>query len=220
MLRPGPPAGLVAAAACILTGVVLAGAGLWLAPRAAGPGASPEAGRVGHGPSTNPQSVPTAAAASSTATLRVPAIGVRAAVEPVGRDGDGNMAAPSTPEGVGWYRYGPAPGDPGDAVIDGHLDWTNGPAVFWRLGQLRPGDAIYVDQPDGVTRMFQVDRLVAVPYDSHPPGLFETAGSPRLSLITCAGSYDLVHNTYSQRLIVDAALVAAASDETRVATQR
>jgi len=49
------------------------------------------------------------------------------------------MAVPSVPSHVAWYSPGPAPGEPGDAVIDGHLDWTTGPAVFWNLGKLHAG---------------------------------------------------------------------------------
>jgi sortase (surface protein transpeptidase) len=117
------------------------------------------------------------------------------------------MATPSTPESVGWYRYGPVPGDPGDAVIDGHLDSATGPAVFWRLGRLRPGDEIVVDLPGRGMRVFRVDGLTTVPYTAHPSGLFATSGTPRLSLITCAGPFDPLSRTYAQRLIVGATLL-------------
>jgi sortase (surface protein transpeptidase) len=134
----------------------------------------------------------------------VPAIGVDAAMELVGRDAGGRMAVPSRPEDVGWYGDGAAPGDPGDAVIDGHLDWGNRPAVFWRLRELGPGDEIAVDMPGRGTARFQVETLTTVPYTARPPGLFATSGPSRLSLVTCVGPFDYLARTYSQRLIVDA----------------
>lgn len=63
------------------------------------------------------------------ATLLIPDIGVAAPVDPVGVDGRGDMDVPGATGHVGWYEPGPAPGDPGDAVIDGHLDWSTGPAL-------------------------------------------------------------------------------------------
>src|SRR5205807_8123210 len=63
--------------------------------------------------------------------LVIPKISVIAPVEKVGVDRSHNMAVPSRPTHVAWYSPGPAPGEAGDAVIDGHLDWTTGKAVFW-----------------------------------------------------------------------------------------
>jgi len=90
-------------------------------------------------------------------------------------------------------------------VIDGHLDWTTGPAVFWNLGKLHAGDEIQVVAQDGAVLRFDVTRAVRVPYTSPPAGLFSTSGSAHLSLITCAGSWDVGRKTYQQRLVVDAA---------------
>ena len=117
------------------------------------------------------------------------------------------MAVPTGIWDAGWYKFGPAPGSPGDAVLDGHLDWYTGSALFARLGSLRPGDTIVVVKPDGARLQFQVDSLDAYAYDARVPGLFANTGDPRLSLITCSGTWDYSHQTYSKRLIVNARLV-------------
>jgi sortase (surface protein transpeptidase) len=61
-------------------------------------------------------------------------------------------------EVAGWYALGPRPGDPGSAVILGHVDSTRGPAVFYRLRQLRPGDEITIRRADGSVVRFAVQR--------------------------------------------------------------
>jgi sortase (surface protein transpeptidase) len=134
--------------------------------------------------------------------LIIPAIGVDAAVEAVGVDAQGRIAAPARTTDVGWYELGPAPGDAGDAVIDGHLDWYNGPAVFWRLADLRPGDPVTVVRSDGSQVRFLVASVAEIPYDASIASLFTTVGVPSLTLITCAGTWDQARQTYLQRLIV------------------
>ncbi|HEV1997811.1 MAG TPA: class F sortase, partial [Candidatus Dormibacteraeota bacterium] len=77
--------------------------------------------------------------------LIVPRIGVNAQVLGVGVARDGSMAVTRQSYTVGWYALGPAPGDPGDAVMTGHLDWYDtSRAVFFNLKDLRAGDAIEV----------------------------------------------------------------------------
>jgi sortase (surface protein transpeptidase) len=136
--------------------------------------------------------------------LLIPSIGLSADLESVGVDANGNLGVPSNPARAAWYQGGPAPGEPGDAVIDGHLDWTTGPAVFWNLEQLRAGDEIDVVAQSGDQLRFVVADAAHYPYDSHPPQLFSGEGPARLSLITCAGSWDRGRRTYLERLIVDA----------------
>jgi sortase (surface protein transpeptidase) len=137
----------------------------------------------------------------------IASIGVNATVESVARDQHNNMGVPAVASHVAWYSPGPAPGEAGDAVIDGHLDWTTGPAVFWNLAKLHAGDEIQVVAQDGAVQRFKVTGAVRVPYTSAPAGLFATSGSAHLSLITCAGSWDKGMQTYQQRLVVDAAPV-------------
>jgi Sortase domain len=146
------------------------------------------------------------APAAAPVQLLVPAIGVRATVEAVGLDKQGRMATPSRADNVAWYRPGTAPGDAGNAVIAGHLDWTSGPAVFWRLGSLRRGDQITVARADGSQAAFVVDGTSTMSFDAPTDSLFTRAGPPSLTLITCAGAWDRQRATYLQRLVVHAAL--------------
>lgn len=138
--------------------------------------------------------------------LKIPIINVDAAVEQVGVDSQGRIAAPTRTDNVGWYKLGTAPGDAGDAVINGHLDWYDGPAVFWRLGKMKVGDQIMVLRDDGTQAKFVVDATSMMPYDASTDGLLTKSGLPSLTLITCAGTWDRQRGTYLQRLVVHAYL--------------
>src|SRR5947209_11124825 len=77
--------------------------------------------------------------------LRIPAIEVDAEVEQVGLTPDEAMDVPRDPHHVAWYNLGPRPGEWGNAVIDGHVDYHGiGPVVFWRLHELQAGDELIV----------------------------------------------------------------------------
>jgi LPXTG-site transpeptidase (sortase) family protein len=142
--------------------------------------------------------------------LVVPTIGVNAAVEPVGLDAQGRMGTPSSADRVAWYSPGATPGDAGNAVLAGHLDWTSGPAVFWHLGKLRKGDEVTVLRADGARSTFAVESTAMMPYDAATEGLYTKSGAPTLTLITCAGTWDRQRSTYLQRLVVRTSLVSTA----------
>ena len=136
--------------------------------------------------------------------LVIPTIGVDAAVERVGLTHDGAMDVPSGPYTVGWYHFGSPPGAVGNAVIDGHVDYRGvGPAVFWRLRELAPGDTLVVVTEDGDERRFRVTEVVSYPNASVPlERIFGPAASPRLNLITCDGTFIARDRNYDQRLVV------------------
>jgi sortase (surface protein transpeptidase) len=137
--------------------------------------------------------------------LVIPEIGVDAVIDPVGVDSRRAMLAPPTLDDVAWYGLGPAPGQKGDAVIAGHLGLPALPAVFRFLRLLKPGDTFKVVWPDGHAVAFRVTTLAVMSASSvAPPGLFSRSGPPRLSLVTCAGSWDAAGRTYTERLIVTA----------------
>ncbi len=156
-----------------------------------------------------PSAVP-AAGVFSTGTravwrLVIEKIGVDAPIERVGLDVSHAMAPPSSLTTVGWYAIGPSPGQPGDAVMDGHYGLPSYPAVFRNLHALEPGDALVVIWPDGRQVKFRVTSSVVIARNAAPPsGLFGTGGAPKLSLITCAGAWDQGQATYTHRLIVTA----------------
>lgn len=135
--------------------------------------------------------------------LEIPAIGVKAPVEEVGLTPDGAMDVPKQWDDVGWYRYGPLPGDPGNAAIAGHLDSTTAPAVFWRLGALKPGDKIMVTRSDAKTITFVVTEKDSYAFDKAPIArIFGPASSSNLNLITCGGSWDAFTKNYSNRIVI------------------
>src|SRR3954469_3714110 len=100
---------------------------------------------------------------STPVRLEIPKIGVRTALMPLGLNADHSLEVPplSRAQEAGWYRFGPTPGARGAAVIAGHVDTTRGPAVFSRLGKLRPGDVVRVEREDGRTATFRVDSVEA-----------------------------------------------------------
>jgi|SRR6266700_2239797 len=141
--------------------------------------------------------------------LLVPAIGVNAQVEPVGQDATGQMATPARAEDVAWFQPGVTPGDVGNAVIAGHLDWTSGPAVFWQLAKLRRGDSLAVVRENRSQARFLVDSTSTMSFDASTDSLFTRDGPPSLTLITCAGAWDRQRGTYLQRLVVHATLASS-----------
>jgi Sortase domain len=79
--------------------------------------------------------------------ITIPSTGVKAGIVGVGLRADGAMQLPPADQ-VGWYKRGPRPGAPGPAVLIGHVDDRTGPAVFYRLRQLRPRQPVPApDQP-------------------------------------------------------------------------
>jgi sortase (surface protein transpeptidase) len=106
-------------------------------------------------------------------------------------------------------RAGAAPGDAGPAVIVGHVDSRDGPAVFFRLGELRPGDRIEVGQQGGGGRSFVVERVERQPKEALPAGhIWNRTREPVLRLITCGGSFDRSTGHYRDNIIVFAETIS------------
>ena len=143
--------------------------------------------------------------ASLPVRLKVPAIGVDAAVEQVGKTPDGAMDVPSNFFATAWYQLGPRPGEAGNAVIDGHVDSTTGKAIFYDLRKLARGDQIVVVGDDGVERRFVVSDMGAyatadVPLDR----VFGPATGAHLNLITCDSNttFNRATHSYDGNLVV------------------
>ena len=134
--------------------------------------------------------------------LRIPALQVDTPLERLGRQPDGTIAVPESPNIAGWYVAGPRPGQPGPAVILGHVDSINGPGVFFRLDQLSPGAAVEVDRADGTTAGFRVVSLSRVPKTNFPSDLvYSPTLQPSLRLVTCGGSFDYRARSYRDNVI-------------------
>ncbi len=191
-----------------LTFATLEGGDAWR-PAAADP-SSVTSNLVAQGPqvdAANASGAPASSAAGVPLQLKIPRLGIDAAIEAVATDPDGRMSTPVQPQHVGWYRLGVRPGDPGDAVIDGHVDWPSGPAAFQNLQSVAAGDEIVaVTSSNRLT--FKVDRTTKYSFRATVPGLFTQQGAPQLSLITCTGGWDPYRRIYLQRLVVHAVLVS------------
>ncbi|BCJ57407.1 class F sortase [Micromonospora endophytica] len=156
---------------------------------------------------------PAGAAAARTAvrpvSLAVPSIDVSAPVRPVGEAPDGSIAVPplSRHQETGWYDRGPAPGEPGPAVIVGHVDTKSGPSVFYNLGKLRAGDTIEVTRDDGAVVVFGVDSVERFPKDRFPADrIYGHDGPAGLRLITCGGQFVGGRTGYEDNVIAFASL--------------
>ncbi|WP_211229392.1 class F sortase [Nakamurella lactea] len=154
-------------------------------------------------PPTSPVSSPSASTSSPAAppevvppeSIRIPSIGVSSDLLGLGLAADGSLAVP-TPgpdyDKAAWFTGSPAPGSPGPAVIEGHVDSSaNGPSVFYRLGEIAIGDPIRVTRSDGSVLSFRVYAVRSYPKDAFPTlDVYGNTAGPELRLITCGGSFD------------------------------
>jgi sortase (surface protein transpeptidase) len=158
-----------------------------------------------------PEQVRTPGSESVPVRLEVPAIGVATRLVRLGLDPDGAMEVPEDFASAGWFAGGPVPGQVGPAVIAGHVDSRTGPAVFYRLRALRPGQAILVQRADGVRLRFVVEQARSYPKAGFPTAaVFGPAPSAALRLITCTGAFDRARGSYRDNLVVFARLAGAA----------
>ncbi|MGS2619698.1 class F sortase [Micromonospora sp. LZ34] len=204
--RPGgrSPWSIPVAVVLVLVGVFATGAGLgrsvgpldWAAAGGDRPARSESAGLQ----------------ASRPVRLSVPAIKVAAPVAPVGQARDGSIGVPplSRHHETGWYDRGPTPGEPGPAVIVGHVDTKDGPSVFYDLGKLRAGDTIEVTRADRSVVVFTVDSVERFPKDRLPADrIYGDDGPPRLRLITCGGDFVGGRTGYTDNVIAFASLTTS-----------
>ncbi len=136
--------------------------------------------------------------------LKIPKIKVDAALDYVGITSQGELGVPSSPANAGWYDRGPRPGEEGSAVIDGHFGYRSHiPAVFDNLHTLQKGDKLYVKDIRGLTVTFVVRELRTYGPDEYAPAVFRSSdGKAHLNLITCQGTWDETHKSFSRRLVV------------------
>ena len=141
--------------------------------------------------------------------IRIPAIGVDATVDDMGLTDDGGIEVPEVFADAGWWTYSPRPGRVGASAILGHVDSKSGPAVFFRLTDLRPGDEIHVDGVDGRTVTFAVRAVEQHPKASFPSEkVFGATPTPTLRLITCGGAFDSNAGHHLDNIVVFADRVA------------
>jgi hypothetical protein len=138
--------------------------------------------------------------------IEVPAIGVASPLEELTADpATGELAAPHDPARAGWFAAGVVPGDPGPAVVGGHVDSRAGPGVFFRLARLRPGDTITITRSDAHVVTFVVTDVRSAPKTAFPTAaVYGPVPGAELRLVTCGGEFDRALHGYPDNVIVDA----------------
>ena len=212
--RPTPAVALATAAAVLLLAACARpDAGSWRAAPDLGTfdrAAEPPAAVAGFEVGALPERV-VAGGGSPPVRLTIPAIGVGTRLLRLGLEPDRSMEVPGDFDLAGWFAEGPAPGQPGPAVIAGHVDSRTGPAVFYRLRELRPGAQLQVQRADGTRLRFVVETARRFPKDRFPTdAVFGPTPSAELRLVTCAGSFDRARGSYRDNLVVFARLVGTA----------
>lgn len=136
--------------------------------------------------------------------IKIPKINVNARVEYVGITLQGAMDVPKGPANVAWFNLGPRPGDTGSAVIAGHEGWKNGiPAVFDNVHKLRKGDIISIEDKWGTIFTFIVREIRVYDLKEDASAVFRSSdGKAHLNLITCAGAWNKITKSYSNRLVI------------------
>jgi sortase (surface protein transpeptidase) len=144
------------------------------------------------------------------AEVDIPRIGATSSLVELGLNDDQTVEVPpvGTPQQAGWFTGAPMPGEPGPAVILGHVNGGGRPGIFARLHELTAGDEIRIRRTDNTTVRFTVTRVGRVPKANFPTdeGYDNTPG-PELRLITCGDSFDRTAHSYRDNMIVYATRV-------------
>ncbi|MFI1732297.1 class F sortase [Streptomyces acidicola] len=146
---------------------------------------------------------------SAVSRIRIPGIRVDAPVMPVGLDLQGWVDAPppDDPNLAGWFTGAVSPGENGTAVLVGHVDNQQGPAVFYGLGALQKGYRIEILRNDGKTAVFEIYGVEVFEKNNFPGDrVYGNSGVPEIRVITCGGGFSK-QNGYDGNVVVFARMV-------------
>lgn len=122
---------------------------------------------------------------------------------------DRSMSVPRKYSDIGWWSGGPRPGGPGATLIAGHVSSKSGPAVFFRLRDMRAGDMVTVDRADGTSAVFRVVGKASYLRSNFPDEVvYRVRGKPSIHLVTCDGVFDGEIGHHVDNLVVFADLVS------------
>ncbi len=145
---------------------------------------------------------------SRPSEIRIASLGISSSITDLGLNPDRTLEVPSDYSKVGWYTNSPTPGELGPAIFVGHFDSPTGPAIFYKLKEIKQGDRIELKREDGSLAVFQVESTELFSQDKFPT---ETVYGPinhaGLRLITCAGTFNEDKGRYSDNLVVFAKLI-------------
>lgn len=206
---PWRATGSVVVVLLALAGFGLLGAAFTESPTARPPQPPALADSPGWAAATGPDAAQPASSGrprSAPSQIVIPKIGVDASVMKVGTNPDGTVEVPPLDQAqlAGWYEPGASPGEVGNAVIVGHVDSAElGPAVFFSLGELRPGDTVGVVREDGEQVDFTVESVKSYPKTDFPTELvYGSTDQIGLRVVTCGGNFDEAAGSYPDNIVV------------------
>ncbi|MGW2515767.1 class F sortase [Streptomyces sp. NPDC001617] len=170
----------------------------------------PSAAQAHSAAHADPRSAP-AMPPSPPDRIRIPSIHVNAPLMGLALTPTGSLDVPPAAKKnlAGWYEAGTTPGANGTAVVAGHVDNADGPAVFYDLGALKKGSRIEVDRRDGSVALFGVDAVEVYDARRFPnQKVYGAADRPELRVITCGGGYSR-STGYQGNLVVFAHLTGS-----------
>jgi sortase (surface protein transpeptidase) len=198
----------LAGTALLLGGAAAIGVAVLAQQHAPAPTSAAAAGTVGPAAPKEPS-----LRRSAPVSVAIPDIGVRSPLLRLGLNPNGSMQVPDVSTSAGeaaWYKYSVTPGQIGTAVIEGHVDSQVGPAVFFRLGALHPGDHIDVSLADGMTAVFRVTGVREYTKIDFPTEMiYGPTNYASLRLVTCGGTFDYATGHYLSSVVVFASLVSS-----------
>jgi hypothetical protein len=196
---------LGALAAGLLVGYFVFGGAEAPRPAAAAP---PGATEVAPAPSDAPNVV-TALARAEPVHIDIPAIEVSSPLVDLGLNSDGTLEVPVDYAKTGWFTGGNYPGDPQGppALIAGHVDDVNGPAVFFRLTELAVGEEVLITRADNTVAVFTVTGGEQYPKNALPTDeIYAPVDASEIVLITCTGDFDQSARSYEDNYVLRATL--------------
>jgi sortase (surface protein transpeptidase) len=149
---------------------------------------------------TTTSSSTTKTAAVKGNSLTISSIGVNASLVDVGLTTSRNIAAPSSSSQVGRWNGGGWPGGLGSVVfLTGHVQ-----GVFSKLKNVTIGQTVSVTYNAKVFnyRVVYKETVNLSGINMSKPLSIYGGGQEGLNMMTCAGTYSFLTNTYSQRLTV------------------
>ncbi len=111
-------------------------------------------------------------------------------IVPVGLNENGEMATLDSATQAAWYEPGPAPGEPGNALLNGHVRWKRKKGTFSVLLDAEVGDEVAIEFADGNFKYFTMDSVETYHYTEIPDSVMDMSGESRVTLITCLGDYN------------------------------
>ncbi len=146
--------------------------------------------------------------ASRAVAIHIPRLNLNKSLVDLHVQTDSTMSVPQTFSDVGWWSAGPRPGGAGATLIAGHVDSKSGPAVFYRLKDLIPGDRVTIDRADHTTAVFRVVGKASYPRANFPDDVvYRVSGKPSIHLVTC-DALDYATGHHTANLVVFADLVS------------